>query len=233
MSPVSLEETSRVLIEALRQSRSSNVLDLERIALAAKASEPVARAIVAQFLTIIDDGHFSVESRSRVQLALEVARVGPLKDAAKALSWQEFESFGAECLAEAGFRVEKNVRVKGEGRAWQIDLIGYRGDLVLTIDCKHWNTSGYESRLAPPAEHQRKATSHLLRALTEKTDNQGKSVQGLAVILTLLEPPLQFLEKAAIVSVEQLPGFLTAVTPYDVSLPLISTSDLLVENPMS
>jgi hypothetical protein len=233
MSPVSLRETARVLIETLHQSRCSNVLDLEHIALEAKTTEAVARAVVAQFVGTIDDGRFTVESKSRVQLALEVARVGSLKDAAKALSWQEFESFGAECLAEAGFRAEKNHRVKGEGRVWQIDLVGYRGDLVLAIDCKHWNTSGYESRLAPPAKHQRKATAHLLRTLTEKPSDQGKNMQGLAVILTLLEPPARFLETAALVSVEQLPGFLTAVTPYDVSLPFISTSDLLVENPMS
>ena len=232
MSPISVEETARVLIEALRQSKSSNILDLEQIALEAKTSKQVAKAIVTQFLDITHDDHFSIESTSRVQLALAIARIGRLKDAAKALSWQEFESFGSECLAEAGFRADKNVRVKGEGRVWQIDLIGYRGDLVLTIDCKHWNTSGYESRLAPPAEHQSTATAHLLRTL-KKTNVRGKSLQGLAVILTLLEPPARFLERAALVSVEQLPGFLTAVTPYDASLPLISTSDLLVESPMS
>ena len=211
-------------MEILRHSKSSNTLDLEQIATGAKTSESTAKAIVSQFLHVTDSGYFSLESKSRVQLALEVARGGRMREAAKALSWQEFESFGAECLAEAGFQVEKNVRVKGEGRAWQIDLIGYRGDLVLAIDCKHWNTSGYESRLAPPADHQRKATTHFLRTLTSKTKEPKKNVHALAVILTLLDPPTQFLEKVAILSVEQLPSFLSAVTPYDESLPLISTS---------
>ena len=233
MSFLPANETARVLIETLRQSQSSNTLDLEQISIGAKTSEPIAKAIVAQFLRITDSGYFSLESKSRVQLALEVARIGRLKEAAKTLSWQEFESFGAECLAEAGFRVEQNVRVKGDGRAWQIDLIGYRGDLVLAIDCKHWNTSGYESRLAPPADHQRKATTHFLRTLTSKTKEPRRNVQALAIILTLLDPPARFLDNVAIVSVEQLPSFLSAVTPYDESLPLISTSGLLVENPMS
>lgn len=221
------------MIETLRQSRWSNTLDLEQIALKANTSELIAKAIVARFLRITESGYFSIESKSRIQLALEVARVGRLKEAAKALSWQEFESFGAECLAEAGFRVEKNVRVKGEGRAWQMDLIGHRGDLVLAIDCKHWNTSGYESRLAPPADHQRKATIHFLRTLTSNTKGQRKNAQALPVILTLLDPPARFLDNVAIVSVEQLPSFLSAATPYDESLPLIPTSGLLVENPMS
>ena len=233
MSPASSEETSRVLAEVLRHSKSSNTLDLEQIAMGAKTSESTAKAIVSQFLRVTDSGYFSLESKSRVQLALEVARVGRLRQAAKALTWQEFESFGAECLGEAGFRVEKNVRVKGEGRFWQIDLIGHRGDLVLAIDCKHWNTSGYESRLAPPADHQRKATIHFLRTLTLKTMESRRNVEALAVILTLLDPPARFLDNVAVVSVEQLPSFLSAVTPYDESLPLISTSGLLVENPMS
>lgn len=233
MSPISSEETSRVLTETLRQSGTSNILDLEKVALEAKTTEPIARAIVTKFLSIADDGPVCLESKSRVHIAFEVARSGRLKEAAKALSWQEFESFGAECLAEAGFRVEKNVRVKAEGRSWQIDLIGYRGDLVLTIDCKHWNTPSYEARLAPPAEHQRKATGHLLRTMANKKSERRKNLQALAVILMLSDPPARFLENAAILSVEQLPGFLSAVTPYDDSLPLISTFDLLVENPMS
>ena len=223
MSPASSEETARVLVEILRQSKSSNPVDLERIAIGARTSEAVAKATVIQFLRNANSDYFSLESTSRIQLALEVARLGRLKEAAKALSWQEFESFGAECLAEAGFRVEKNVRVKGEGRAWQIDLIGHRGDLVLAIDCKHWNTSGYESRLAPPAEHQRQATTHFLRTLALKTMGPGKNTQALAVILTLLDSPARFLDNVAVVSVEQLPSFLSSVTPYDESLPLISS----------
>ena len=233
MSLAAPKETARVLVEILRQSKSSDILDLQQVALESKTSEPTAKAIVSRFLHIAVSSHFSIESKFRVQLALELARIGRLKEAAKALSWQEFESFGAECLAEAGFRVEKNVRVKGEGRAWQIDLIGHRGDLVLTIDCKHWNTSGYESRLAPPAAHQRNATTHFLRTLTLKASEPRKNVQALAVILTLLDPPTRFLDNVALVSVEQLPSFLSAVTPYDDSLPLISASSPQVENPMS
>ena len=228
MSPTSIEETSRVLIETLQQSKSSNILDLESIALGAKASEPNVIAILTRFVHDSQDRHFSLNPKSRVQVAMEVARLGRLKDAARALSWQEFEDFGAECLIEAGFRVEKNVRVKGDGRFWQIDLVGYRGDLVLTIDCKHWNTSGSESRLEPPAEHQRIATRHFLRTLKAASD--PRNLQGLGVILTLLEPPTRFLEKVALVSVEKLPNFLIGVNPLDPSLPLISTSDPMSKN---
>ena len=215
------------MIEALRQGRSSTTLELENIAVEARTSESFARAALARFAALAENGSFSVDSKARVELALEIARAGQLKEAAQSLRWQEFETFGGECLLEAGFRVEKNIRVRGDGRAWQIDLVGFRGDLILAIDCKHWNTSGYESRLQPPANHQSVATTHFMRTLrTKPTDQGGNLLQGLAVILTLLEPPVRFLEKCALVSVERLPGFLNAVTPYDRSLPLLSISDL-------
>ena len=226
MSPTSTEETARVLIETLQQSKSSKILEIESIALAAKVPEPSAMAILTRFVDDSDDGQFLLNPKSRVKVAMEVARAGRLKDAARALNWQEFENFCAECLTEGGFRAEKNVRVMGDGRAWQIDLVGYRGDLVLTVDCKHWNTSGSESRLEPPAEHQRIATSHFLRTLIKGASDQ-RNLQGLPVILTLLEPPTHFLGNAALVSVEKLPNFLSGVNPFDPSLPLISASDLL------
>ena len=169
----------------------------------------------------------SLTPEQRVLLAVEVARGGRLKDSAWSLTWQEFESFGKECLLEAGFSVDKNVRVNGDQRAWQIDLIGYRGDLVLTVDCKHWSSSVYESRLEPQAKHQRVATAHLLRTLVKKTNDRGYNLQGLPVILTLLDPPTRFLERAALVSVEQLPSFLNTVAPFDPSLPLMSASELM------
>lgn len=233
MSQLGSEQVARVLTETLRQSGFSKNLELENIAAQARTSKSTTRTILTRILGDISNETFSVDSRKRVQLALEVARSGRLKQAAHALTWQEFESFGAECLVEAGFRTEKNVRVKGDSRNWQIDLVGYRGDLALTIDCKHWSTSGYRSRLEPPAKHQRLATAHLLRTLAGKMSNRIDDLQGLAVILTLLEPPTRYLEKVALVGVEKLPSFLTSVTPYDPSLPLMAMSELHDESPMS
>lgn len=233
MSQLESERAARVLIETLRQSGLSKNLELEDIAAESGSSKSTTRTILTRILGDIDNDSFTLDSKKRVQLALEVARAGRLKEATHALNWQEFESFGAECLVEAGFKTEKNVRVKGDNRRWQIDLVGYRGDLALTIDCKHWSSSGYRSRLEPQAKHQRLATAHLLRTLAAESNHRMDDLQGLAVVLTLLEPPTRLLEKAALVGVEKLPSFLSAVTPYDASLPLISMSEFRDESPMS
>jgi len=221
-----VEGRVRVLIETLRLSKITEPVDLEIIASKAKTTESFARKVLTRALGENDDTWIYIYPKLRVNLALEIARAGRLKDAAQVLTWQEFEKFGAECLEEAGFRTERNVRVKGEGRAWQIDLVGSRGELIIAIDCKHWNTPSYISRFKLAAEHQRHATLHLLATVNEKR-------QGLAVILTLCEPPAQFSEDSVLVSVEKLPGFLSGIAPYAENLPFMTSPLAVVENPMS
>jgi len=233
MPPPMREATVKVLIETLRLSKEGDRVQIADIALSARASESFARKILTNALRELDDNWISLSPGFRIRLALDIARAGRLTDSARALTWQEFEKFAGECLGEAGFQTEKNVRVKGGGRAWQIDVVGFRGDLVLTVDCKHWNTPGYFSRFKLAAEHQRTATLHLLARPVEKMIQGGKERQALPLILTLSEPPVQSSEGVVLVSVEKLPSFLSGVTPYDENLPFIPSSLSLVENPMS
>ena len=233
MLPSSSEGTVRVLVETLRLSKGRNMVRLADIASSARATESFAKKILTDALTVNDSDWISLGRGFRIRLALDLARAGRLRESARALTWQEFEKFAEECLEEAGFQTEKNVRVKGDGRAWQIDVVGVRGGLVLAIDCKHWITPGYLSRFKLAAEHQRTATLHLLTTPMQKTIQRDTERQALAVILTLSEPPAQLSEGVVLVSVEKLPSFLSGVAPYDEDLPFISSSLAVVENPMS
>jgi hypothetical protein len=232
LHPQFKESTVRILIETLRLSQNGNRVQLEEIAQRARATESFARQVLTGLVENSDDGWIFLRSGLRIQLALEIARVGQLREAARALTWQEFENFAERCLEEASFRTEKNVQVKGDGRRWQIDVIGLRGELALAIDCKHWNTPGNPSRFKTVADHQRAATSHLLSVLGEKI-GRNNEFQALPMILTLSEPPSRFAEGAVLLSVEKLPSFLSEVTPYDESLPFLTSPLSVVENPMS
>ncbi len=223
----------RVLVETLRLSKDGNRVLIADIASRAKATESFARKALTSALIEPDDDWISLSPSRRIDLALEIARAGRWRDSARVLTWQEFEKFAVECIEEAGFQTEKNVRVTGDGRAWQIDVVGFRGDLVLAMDCKSWNTPGYLSRFKLAAEHQRTATLHLLAALLEKTIQGDRERQALPVILTLSEPPARLSEGVVLVSVEKLPSFLSGVTPYDENLPFITSASSVVENPMS
>jgi hypothetical protein len=232
MNPGMSETRPRVLVQALRISRDTNRLDIAEVAVAAKTTEKMVRRVLFPFLSIMND-EFLVTPGAKVQLGLELARTGRLRDGANALSWREFEDFCGECLEEAGFKAQMNVRVRGEGRAWQIDIVGFRGNLVLTIDCKHWNTPSYLSRYRLPATHSRLATAHLLASLVKEEDWENRVPVGLPVILCLMEPPNRFFQRTLLVSVEKLPEFLSTVTPYDPDLPFIHGAPAHVENPIS
>lgn len=232
MLPAIDEGTVRVLVETLRLSRDGNRVQITDVASSARVTESFARKVLTDALIEAGKDWISLRPGFRVRLGLEVARAGRLEDSARALTWQEFEKFAEECLGEAGFQTEKNVRVKGDGRNWQIDVVGVRGHLVLTVDCKHWNTPSYLSKLKRAAKHQRTATMHLLSRQVEKTLQGDKERQALPVVLTLSEPPARMSEGAVLISVEKFPSFLSGVAPYDENLPFIS-SPLVVENPMS
>jgi len=222
----------RVLQATLNATGVGETLELDRIAFDARTTEKLVRTTLSDTLGV-NGQVIRLSPDRRLRLAMEIAKVGHLGTAAKALTWQEFERFAENCLKEAGFEAERNVRVKGEGRSWQIDLVGFRGELVLAIDCKHWNTPAYLSRFKLAASRQRHATLHFLSTLKEKTMENGKGWQALAVILTLREPPARLSENAVLVSIEMLPSFLSGVTPYDENLPFIASPLGFVENPMS
>jgi hypothetical protein len=233
MKPPVREGTVRVLVESLRLSKDRNSVQIADIASSARTTESLARKVLTNARIEHDGNSISPGPGFRVRLALDIARAGRLRDSARALTWQEFEKFAEECLREAGFQTQKNVRVKGDARAWQIDVVGIRGDLVVSMDCKHWNTPGHLSRFKLAAEHQRTATLHLLARPVEMMIQGDRERQALPVILTVSEPRGQLSEGVVLVSVEKLPSFLSGVTPYDENLPFISPSLAAVENPMS
>jgi restriction endonuclease len=222
----------RVLLATLNLTDVGGRVDFDRIAFEARSTERLARTTLYGVLGLSGQ-HVNLSPERRLRLAMEIARMGQLGPAVRSLTWQEFEKFAENCLQEAGFEAERNVRVKGEGRAWQIDVIGFRGNLVLVIDCKHWNTPTYLSKFKHAASHQRHAALHFLTSLGEKSNEATRGRQALAVILMLREPPAQLSGDAVLVSVEKLPSFLNGVTPYDEGLPFITSASSIMESPMS
>ena len=226
------DSTLRILLAALKLAEAGSELDLEKVAFESQVPMHSAKSVLSSILNLkqLED---SAAPDLRLRLAMEIARLGYPEKAAKALTWQEFEGFAEDCLLESRFQTEKNVRVQGEGRAWQIDVLGIRGKLILAIDCKHWNTPAYISRFRLAADHQRQATVHLLRTIHNKKISGPEEPSALPIILTLREPPTRFSWDTTFVSIEKLPRFLSDVTPYDEDLPFITSTSTVVQNPMN
>ena len=93
--------------------------------------------------------------------------------------------------------------------------------MILAIDCKHWESPGYDSKLTKAADHQKLALHALIQQMTGRGDVEREGVFALPIILTLFEPRSRLVDGAVVVSVEQFADFLEGVSPFSSELPFI------------
>lgn len=217
---------ARVLVEALRLTRSSNQqANLDAIGEYSGATSEAVRAVLESYLDLGGSKAITIDPRTRFVIAQRAVQLGALEQVAQALTWQEFEAFAEDCLVSVGFQTWKGLVVKDARRRWQVDLAAQKGPMVLSIDCKHWNSPSYPSKFRGAAAHQKLALSPLMRRL--KSESGLESARwALPVVLTLLDPRSKTLDEAVLVSVLQFSDFLEHVTPYDSDLPFVSMDDL-------
>lgn len=213
--------TVRVLVQALKLSRNRATISLSEIAESAGTTSIFAQRILESSINLSDTGSTVVDSSTRFKLAIQAVRLGALLPVVRALTWQEFEAFSQECLETTGFHTRRGVIVKDDSRRWQIDVIAEKGKMILAVDCKHWESPGYNSKLIRAAEHQRLAVQALMHQMIETGELEGAGILALPIILTLFEPRTRIANGAVVVSVEQLADFLEGVSPYSSELPFI------------
>ena len=217
---------ARVIVETLKQSAGNTSIGLSQIAERAKTTEEQVVSILSATLKLDDLSNAQLNISSRFNLAFEAVRHGALQQVATALTWQEFEAFTEECLGTVGFETQKGTIVKDSSRKWQIDVIAKKGQMVLAIDCKHWETPGYDSKLNKAVRHQRLAVNALLQQMMQEDEASAEDLLGLPVILTLYEPRKKITGGAVAVSIEQFANFLDGVSPYSPELPFITAQSL-------
>jgi len=210
-----------VIVETLKYTRSDKLLNISQIADRAKTTTEQVELILGPMLQLEVPSGAHLTNSARFKLAFEAVRHGALQQAARALSWQEFEAFIEECLQTVGFDTQKGTIIKDESRRWQIDVIAKKSRMILAIDCKHWESPGYDSKLTKAADHQKLALHALIQQMTGRGDVEREGVFALPIILTLLEPRSRLVDGAVVVSVEQFADFLEGVSPFSSELPFI------------
>ena len=197
------------------------MLNISQIADLAKTTIEQVVLVLGQLLQLEDPSGAHLTNSTRFKLAFEAVRHGGLQQVARALTWQEFEAFAAECLQTVGFDTQKGIIVKGGSRRWQIDLIAKKSRMILAIDCKHWESPSYESRLINAAEHQKLAVQALIQRMATKEEFGRERVLALPMILTIFEPRSRMVDGVVVLSIEQLADFLEGVSPFSTELPFI------------
>jgi restriction endonuclease len=198
------------------------VISVAQIADRARTTTEQTASILRQLLQVEEPTGIGLTGSTRFKLAFAAARHGAIQQVARALTWQEFESFTEECLESVGFQTQKGVVVKDDSRRWQIDIVARKGLMILAVDCKHWESPGYASKFAKAAEHQKLAVQALIRSMTSEGEVGSERVLALPIVLTLFEPRSRMSSGAVGVSVDQFADFLIGLSPYSSELPFIS-----------
>jgi hypothetical protein len=210
-----------VIVETLKHTKGIEPLNITQIAERAKTTTEQVILILGPMLQLEDPSGAQLTNSTRFKLAFEAVRHGGVQQVARALSWQEFEAFAEECLQTVGFDAHKGIIVKHDSRRWQIDVIAKKSQMILAIDCKHWESPGYESKLSNAAEHQKLALQALMAQMAARGEFGKEQVFALPMILTLFEPRSRLVDGVVVVSVEKFADFLDGVSPFSSELPFI------------
>jgi hypothetical protein len=222
--------TGRFVRELLRLTAGKRVASLEQISTYSSCSIELARRLATELGIQVLDGTVQLSRELRLDIAMSEANRGFLHDPSRFLEWRDFERFAERCLIYSGFETKRDVRIKGDGRNWQMDVIGIRDQLLLCLDCKHWAPPMSPSRFKDPENHQSAATRLYARKLAKE---RNLDITSLPVILTLFEPHHNISERAVIVEIQRLPSLLRDLTPYTPDLPFIAVDAESGEKPIS
>ncbi len=135
----------------------------------------------------------------------QVASGVPEEDAAKSLTWRDFERFCARLLRENGYSVRENLYLS-RPRA-QLDLVATGPLFVISLDCKRWRRTPSPSVLEGIALAQL-ARSRLLRR------SLGNAKPILSGILSFSEPSGSIVDGVAVVPLRAVRSFLETVEAY-------------------
>jgi hypothetical protein len=145
-------------------------------------------------------------SEGPVLVALDLIASGvPEEEAARSLTWKDFEGFCAQLLRASGYAVRENVYLS-RPRA-QIDLVATGPLFVINLDCKHWKRAPSRSALEGFALAQLRRSRLLRRNLDDPRPI-------ISAILSFSESVGSFVQGVAVVPLRTLRDFLETVESY-------------------
>ena len=152
------------------------------------------------------DVEASLNGEGPVLAALDLIAAGvPEEEAARSLTWRDFEGFCAQLLRANGYSVRGNVYLS-RPRA-QIDLVATGPLFVISLDCKHWRRAPSPSALEGFALAQLRRSRLFRRSLADP-----KPI--ISAVLSFNESEGSFVGGVAIVPLRTLRNFLETVESY-------------------
>jgi hypothetical protein len=159
----------------------------------------------------IQDGAIILDDTTWSSLLENAIREGVLLfEVASKISWQRFEALTEEALKRHEFKTRRNLRFESEGKRWEIDVIGVRGDNMICFDCKQWKKHHKASMLIKSAKEQVNRVSALTRIQIKPIalKSERNVIKIYPALITLLDINQYILAGCFIVPVLKLNNFL-------------------------
>lgn len=206
----------RVLIESLGERGRISLKELEErlkfkpLSYRLLLDSVLNRLKGEKLIEIDDEGLYLITSLTHFILKCVELNMIDIEYASTIISWKDFEHLASQILEEMGFETYRNLRVKCEGRTFEVDILAIRGSRALIIDCKHWNlkrgASSKIKRLIPL--HVKRANCVISRLLS-------KPSRAIPVILTLHDVGLRFWGGVFVVPIFTLKDFIHNIELYE------------------
>ena len=140
---------------------------------------------------------FNFSEGDKLKAAINALEQGAsIDEIAEEISWKDFEGLTAEILEEKGFATIRNLRLKNPRR--EIDVVGTNLGISMLIDCKHWKRTSLSSLQTTVKKQIERVKQYIV-----STD----STMAIAVIVTLYQDKVDFIDKVPIVPIFQFSSF--------------------------
>jgi hypothetical protein len=182
----------------------------------------------------LKSGTWEIERSLRIDLALRAVSFGAeIERVVNLLTWKDFEGFVANILAENDYICVESFRKRGisETKGMEIDVIGVRGNSIVSIDAKMWGIrTGKSSALRTAAKKQRERTKRLCDMISRLAEKMSGLARGQyilkPVLVTWMVEEVVFHDGVPIVPVFLLNSFLQDFAIYE---DMIATSSCVYE----
>jgi hypothetical protein len=120
---------------------------------------------------------------------------------AEEIPWQDFERLAAFIFEKNGFSVSVGtVKMRGSERR-QYDVIAGKDGLTLLVECKQWSGNRYRLSALKQAVRRHRERAEFYKSVT--------SLEGLPIIVLLIEEEIRIFEGVPLVPVQRLDAFIS------------------------
>jgi len=95
------------------------------------------KSLIANEIVFLDKDKVFIKDLARfVYKALDEGC--PLEEVVEMLTWKEFEELCSQVISQYSYEVLRNFRFKIHGKRHEVDIVGIKSNIILSVDCKQW-----------------------------------------------------------------------------------------------